>query len=343
LLFLPAEARAALDDLGNLVYAKIARLKQGASLETTRFMQSQFIKWCNQKLIPDPCGNEPGYELIFACFAENLMFDCNFCSATVQEYIESINKLFALRSFPIPADLKDKDNMVAKLIHARKREENIAKQHSPLTKEMYVEMAKCAEASPRDSVDSVLFDFFNLIRVGGFRVAEYAQKTQIKADEYEYPSGSKVIKAFTSLDWRFYDATGCLITLHSLDGLAKAPKKLQITFRIQKICKNGQKITFTADYKHPHICPVCSAYCIFLQAKQLGQADDQPMGVYLNHQDIVKYLTGNKIAELLQSIAKHCHPDLTRDKISRFSSHSGRVWAVVLLDEARINSDFIKS
>ncbi len=41
-------------------------------------------------------------------------------------------------------------------------------------------MAKCTEASSRDSVDSVLFDFFNLIRVGGFRVAEYTQKTQTK-------------------------------------------------------------------------------------------------------------------------------------------------------------------
>jgi hypothetical protein len=67
------------------------------------------------------------------------------------------------------------------------------------------------------------------------------------------------------------------------------------------------------------------------------------MGVYLNHEGIVKYITGNKIAELLQSIAKHCHPDFTRDKISRFSSHSGRVWAVVLLDKAGMNSDFIKS
>ncbi len=128
MLFLPAKSRAALGDLVNLVDAKIARLKQGASLETTRVRQAQFIKWCNQKLIPDPCSNEPGYEQIVACFAENLMFDCNSCSATVQGYVESINKLFALRSFLIPADLNDKDNMVAKLIHACEREENIAKQ-----------------------------------------------------------------------------------------------------------------------------------------------------------------------------------------------------------------------
>jgi hypothetical protein len=67
------------------------------------------------------------------------------------------------------------------------------------------------------------------------------------------------------------------------------------------------------------------------------------MGVYVNHQGLVKYLTGNKVSELLQAVAKKCHPDLTKDEISRFSSHSGRVWAVVLLNKAGMNPDFIKS
>ncbi len=67
------------------------------------------------------------------------------------------------------------------------------------------------------------------------------------------------------------------------------------------------------------------------------------MGIFVNHQGIVKYLTANKIAEVLQSVAKACHPNLLRDEIMRFSSHSIRVWAVVLLDEAGMNPDFIKS
>ena len=33
---------------------------------------------------------------------------------------------------------------------------------------------------------------------------------------------------------------------------------------------------------------------------------------------------------------------MTREEISRFSSHSGRVWVVVLLDEAGMSPDFIK-
>ena len=67
------------------------------------------------------------------------------------------------------------------------------------------------------------------------------------------------------------------------------------------------------------------------------------MGVFVNTSGIVKYLTGNKISEVLQSVAKACHPDLTKDEIMRFSSHSGRVWAVVILDEAGMQPDFIKS
>jgi hypothetical protein len=293
--------------------------------------------------IPDPCGKERGYERIIACFGENLIMDCHSRSATVANYALAINKLFEMRKYPIPADLADKNNMMSKVIHAREREENIARQRSPISKEMYVEMAKRAETSPKDSVDSVLFDWFNLIRVGGFRVAEYAQKTQNKIDEFEYGSGNKVVKAFVPTDWSFYDATGRLVTLHSLDGSGHLPKKLKIKFRIQKNRQNGQSITFAADDKHPHICPVRSAYRIFLRSKRLGQSDSQPMGVYENHQGLVKYLTGNKISELLQAVAKKCHPDLTKDEISRFSSHSGRVWAVVLLDEAGMNPDFIKS
>ena len=143
-------------------------------------------------------------------------------------------------NFPIPAGLADKDNMMSKIIHAREREENIARHRSPLTKEMYVEMARRAKKSSRNSIDAVLFDFFNLIRVGGFRVAEYAQETQTKVDEFEYASGNKVVKAFTSIDWNFYDAKGHLMTLHNLDSLGEINRELHSEYRrIEKTVKKS--------------------------------------------------------------------------------------------------------
>ncbi len=52
---------------------------------------------------------------------------------------------------------------------------------------------------------------------------------------------------------------------------------------------------------------------------------------------------GNKISDVLCSIARAVHPDLSEDKIKRISLHSGQVWALVLLDEAGMNPDFMKS
>ena len=45
----------------------------------------------------------------------------------------------------------------------------------------------------------------------------------------------------------------------------------------------------------------------------------------------------------MRSIARSVHPDLTEHEIKRFSSHSGRVWALVLLDEAGMSPNFMTS
>ena len=135
-MFLPPESRAALSDLGNSVVKKIARLRINSSIETERFRQAKYLNWCQIKMIPDACGKEYGYERILACFVENLITDCHSRSATVLGYVQAINKLFELRKFPIPADLSDRTNMIFKIVQACECKENIAKQWSPLTKEM---------------------------------------------------------------------------------------------------------------------------------------------------------------------------------------------------------------
>jgi hypothetical protein len=67
------------------------------------------------------------------------------------------------------------------------------------------------------------------------------------------------------------------------------------------------------------------------------------MAVFVNKNGKTKYLTGNKISDVLCTFARKVHPNLSGDKIKRFSSHSGRLWALVLLDEARMSPEFCKS
>ena len=111
LCFLPTESQAALVDLGNIVDAKMSRLKTDSELETARFRQAVYIEFCRNKNIPDPCGPEAGYERIVACFVEQLMLDHNSRSATVRGYVEAINTLFRLCHLDPPADLSDRSNM----------------------------------------------------------------------------------------------------------------------------------------------------------------------------------------------------------------------------------------
>jgi hypothetical protein len=65
--------------------------------------------------------------------------------------------------------------------------------------------------------------------------------------------------------------------------------------------------------------------------------------MFVNKFGITRYLMGNKIADVLRSIAKAVHPTLSADEIKRFSSHLGRVWALILLDKAGMSSAFMTS
>ncbi len=198
--------------------------------------------------------------------------------------------------------------------------------------------------SATDSLEAVVPNWFTFIRVTGLRLAEYAQKNKLKVDAHTNPLGKQVIKAFLLTDWIFYDENGRIIRDHpSCEEAHPSPKKMKITFQIQKNRQNGQSITLISDDNHPDICPVRAAYKIFLQSRRLGQTDKQPMAVLVNKNGNTKDLTGNKISDVLHTIARIVHPDLSEDKIKRFSSHWGRVWALVLLDKAGKSPGFCKS
>jgi hypothetical protein len=294
--------------------------------------------------MPDPCGSEPGYKRIVACFIERLMMDHNSRSATVCGYAESVNTLFRLRSLSAPANLSDRTNMCARIILVREKEEDIAKQQSPITRKMFAALCDLANKASANLLEAVVADWFKFINITGLRCAEYAQKTQSAFNKDEYPSGKRVVKAFIPTDWTFYDSSGTIMNIHPLTCLVQVfPARLKVPYRIQKNRRNGQCITLVADNDHPDICPVQAAYRILLSAKRLDQSDSQPMAVFVNKQGMTRYLTGKKISDILQSIARAVHPDLLEDAIKHYSSHSGQVWALVLLDKASMTPDFMKS
>ena len=166
----------------------------------------------------DPCGNEPGFERVVACFMEKLILDDNSRSATLRGHIDAINKLFQLRNFKPPADLSDRTNMCARILFAREKEEDIARQRSPISREMFASLLEMAKHSAPDSLEVNVADWMIFVRITGLCCAEYAQKNQSGVDEHLYPSGKRVVKAFLPTDWEFYDDTGAIISIHPLNS-----------------------------------------------------------------------------------------------------------------------------
>ena len=234
--------------------------------------------------------------------------------------------------------------MCYKIILVQEREENIARQRSPISREMFTALLDQAKEPTADSLETIVADLFTLIRITGLCCAKYEQENQSAIDEHKYPSGKCIVKAFIPSDWKIFSSKGRVINVHSFHSEPKEfLTKLKITFQTQKNRRNDQKITLVADNDHANICPVRAAYRIFLQSKRLDRSDSEPMAVFVNKFGITRYLTGGKIADVLQFVAKAIHPDLSADKIKHFSSHSGRVWALLLLNEAGMTPDFMTS
>jgi len=111
----------------------------------------------------DPCGNEPGFERVVTCFMEKLILDNNSRSTTIRGHIDVINKLFQLRNFKPPVDLSDRTNMCARILFAREKEEDIARQQSPISREMFASLLEVAKHSAPDSLKVNVADWMILV------------------------------------------------------------------------------------------------------------------------------------------------------------------------------------
>jgi hypothetical protein len=169
-----------------------------------------------------------------------------------------------------PIVLSDPTNMAGILINNLIKEEDIARQRSPLDSNIYAEMLRRSNASlSLDSEQRTLFDVSTIGRYLGPRVSKCAQTTDTKVDYHVYPSGRKVIKTFIANDFQFIDVTGQVITELS-DASIDVVDRVRITWRFQKNRQNNQKITLSRDKTNPTICPVLAALRLVLRAHRLS-------------------------------------------------------------------------
>jgi hypothetical protein len=228
------------------------------------------------------------------------------------------------------------------IINSLIKEETIASQCSPLDSTIFAELQQAASSSHSCNSDqNLLFGILTLACFIGPRVSEYAQTTQDKIDYHVYPSGTRIIKAFTANDFLFYDKNGHILKKIDDSSLDLATS-IQITWRIQKNRQNGQKIKLSADTKNPAICPIQGALQMVMRACHLAQLDDMPGACYRTKKAPLLFITGSRIATLLHKAVKKVPPSTSADDLKKYSAHSLRVWACVLLDKAGMSPSFIQ-
>ncbi len=79
-----------------------------------------------------------------------------------------------------------------------------------------------------------------------------------------------------------------------------------------------------------------------MRASHLGQPDDMPVTCYRTKKAPLLYITISRITTLLREAVKKVRPSTSADDLKKYSAHSLRVWACVLLDKAGMSPSFIQ-
>jgi hypothetical protein len=79
-----------------------------------------------------------------------------------------------------------------------------------------------------------------------------------------------------------------------------------------------------------------------MRASRLGQPDNMPVACYKTKKAPLLYITGSRITTLLLEAVKKVRPSTSADDLKKYSAHSLRVSACVLLDEAGMSPSFIQ-
>ena len=106
---------------------------------------------------------------------------------------------------------------------------------------------------------------------------------------------------------------------------------VKIQWRFQKNGNNGETLTYMSNDTLPNRCPVRAAIRIRDRAIRLGVPPHLPLAVFQNNQGCSQYIDDFHVTHMLQSLVRTIYNISKTDDLSRFTCHSIRVGACVLL------------
>ena len=119
---------------------------------------------------------------------------------------------------------------------------------------------------------------------------------------------------------------------------------VNLKWRFQKNNDNGQVISYVEDKTNIQYCYVSACKRIRHRALKLKQDSMKPIAIFNSgiKKNKISYIDDTHISSLLQEAAKSVYSITKHEELKRFTSHSIRVGACVLLHTQNISTEDIK-
>ena len=235
-----------------------------------------------------------------------------------------------------------------KILEEIARWENRPRKANPFTKEMLNFLCKQAqkESNP-NSLTASLADWLTLALYTSLRLSEYCQySTHTNRGTIAYNMDNEP-KAFLAQDFRFFVANEH--TISATQAIILSPfniSKIEITWRRQKNSEVDQTRNLVRDDNHPERCPIRSILRIFVRAKDHHIPPLHPLCIYTvvdcHLTSTVKLINDLEIREKMKNLASIVHKVNDPLDLAKYSTHSARVGACVLLFLAHMPKDIIQ-
>jgi hypothetical protein len=190
----------------------------------------------------------------------------------------------------------------------------------------------CQKDSNPDSLLHVLRDFFLMGLYGGFRQSEWSQDTNsnpLSPDK----NHQGTTQAFTLPDFAFLAPGDIRITLDDALAIPEVPlSSVDTCWRTQKNKQNGEKKRFSAN-SITHNSYVAAARRTCQRFVRLRGATDKvtPLSLYVTSSGKQQLVTAKDISQCMQYLACAVYNITDLKELARFSAHSLRVGACVIL------------
>ena len=316
--------------------------------------QLHFIKWCVTNKLSDPtmASMDLGTRnFIMACYTASLVSNGSiFCktikAATISNYLSDAAKLSIMNRLqdPTKTSINQRSPYIRSILHEHKRWESMPNRREPLTYNMVNQaiINNTRNHYCTNSLNSALTDWFILGMVTGARKSEWCQdRSSILKSGTVTPNIDGSSSAFIFSDFIFEDING-IRRNNDRDTAIFDAEIVKIKWRFQKNNMNGQVLSYTANHNNPALCPVRAAMRIRQRAMDLKVPPSLPLAVFQNGIGHSQYIDDKYVETLLRQLATQVYNITDTQELSRFTCHSIRVGACVLLHEANAKSDFIK-